>query len=96
MILKGAMQGTPCARGHICLFGICTKNSYVPTRECYNNQDDFVIQSDVDELQLPKNIMSCESFTNFLEIKNLYPGDFCKDLILEKCCNSCLSKYFIL
>lgn len=89
------MSGTPCAKGHVCLFGSCTKKLNASKKECLQINDDFVTQNDIFSFRLPKKIMNCIDLLNHFENIEVFPGKICKGLVLEKCCNACQSTNII-
>ncbi|CAF0922549.1 unnamed protein product, partial [Brachionus calyciflorus] len=84
----GAIDGTPCDVGKICIKGVCTSDNRGPTDSCVNG--DTILTGNVLGIAINSFQISCSDLFKEILSKNLPITSFCSDKYVGTyCCQSC-------
>ena len=84
----GALAGTVCGSGKMCVDGKCVASTNVPASVCPFGDD---VVSDAPGVTLPKASVTCKEAFDLMISKGVAVADFCaQDYYSKQCCFSCL------
>ncbi len=84
----GAVDGTPCAAGKVCIKGVCTTNTAGPTLCPFGDEGVFQIPG----ASMPKPYLTCQEGFAHMTLNKLSVNGYCSHAQLgPTCCMSCRS-----
>jgi hypothetical protein len=88
----GALEGTTCDSGKLCVKSFCTENPKAPLGDCLFGDD--VVSEDSIGMKLPVSQMSCSAVLDYIVSINQTATAYCSNSNFRQlCCQTCKSKH---